>query len=65
MKGYKIHDKNTLCLPRHSSFNIMQTFASLVNTGHNVPESIEITTVYTTKAHRQKWDKGKCVGRNS
>ena len=30
---------------------------------HNMAESIEITTVYTTKAHGLKRDKGKGVGR--
>ena len=59
------NDKNPihLHLPRHSSFMIMHTFADWGNTGHNMAESLEITTVSTTKAHGWKWDKGKGVGR--
>jgi hypothetical protein len=39
------YDKNIVCLPRHSSFTINQTFANWGKTGQNVPESIENTTV--------------------
>ena len=42
---------------------IMHTFADWGNIGQNMAESIEITTVQTTKAHGWKWDKGKGVGR--
>lgn len=38
-------------MPRHSSFMIMHTFADRGNTGQNKAESIENTTVSTTKAH--------------
>ena len=58
------NDKSTLYLPRHSSFMIMHTFADRGNTGQNKAESIENTTVSTTKAHGQNRDKGKGVGRN-
>ena len=58
------YDKSTLHLPRHSSFMIMHTFADRGNTGQNKAESIENTTVSTTKAHGQNRDKGKGVGRN-
>lgn len=43
---------------------IMHTFADWGNTGQNKAESIENTTVSTTKAHGQNRDKGKGVGRN-
>jgi hypothetical protein len=43
---------------------IMHTFAEWGNTGQNMAESIENTTVSTTKAYYNKWDKGKGVGRN-
>lgn len=56
------NDKNTLHLPRHSSFMIMHTFADWGNTGHNMAESLGITTVSTTKAHGRNRDKGKGVG---
>ena len=58
-------DKSFIRLPRHSSFMIMHTFADWGNTGRNMAESIEITTVSTTKAHERNRDKGKGVGRNS
>jgi len=45
------YDKSTLHLPRHSSFMIMHTFADRGNIGQNKAESIENTTVSTTKAH--------------
>ena len=63
-KEFLRHDKNIICLPRHSSFMIMHTFADRCNTGQNKAESIENTTVSTTKAHGQNRDKGKGVGRN-
>ena len=52
-------------MPRHSSFMIMHTFAEWGNTGHNMAESLGITTVSTTKAHGRNRDKGKGVGRIS
>jgi hypothetical protein len=45
------NDKSLIHLPRHSSFMIMHTFADRGNTGQNKAESIENTTVSTTKAH--------------
>lgn len=39
------NDKNTFYLPRQVSCTIMQTFAEWGKVGHNMPESIEITTV--------------------
>ena len=51
MKGYAKYDKSFICLPRHSSFMIMHTFADWGNTGQNMAESLGITTVSTTKAH--------------
>ena len=56
------YDKNIIHLPRHSSFTINHTFANWGNTGHNMAESLGITTVSTTKAHSCKWDEGKGVG---
>ncbi len=54
------NDKNPihLHLPRHSSFMIMHTFADWGNTGQNMAESIENTTVSTTKAHGRNRDEG-------
>ena len=43
---------------------IMHTIVDWGNTGHNMAESLEITTVSTTKAHGRNWDKVKGVGRN-
>ena len=63
-KEFLRHDKNIICLPRHSSFMIMHTFADWGNTGQNMAESLGITTVSTTKAHGRNWDKGKGMGRN-
>ena len=63
-KEFLRHDKNTICMPRHSSFMIMHTFADWGRVRHNRAESIGITTVSTTKAHGQNRNKGKCVGRN-
>lgn len=42
---------------------IMCTFAKLGNIGQNMAESLGNTTVSTTKAHGQNWDKGKYVWR--
>ena len=42
---------------------IMHTIADWGNTGHNMAESLEITTVSTTKAHWKNGNKGKHVGR--
>ena len=50
-KEFLRHDKNTIYLPRHSSFMIMHTFADWGNTGQNMAENLGITTVSTTKAH--------------
>ena len=57
------YNKSTFYLPQHSSFMIMHTFADWGNTGHNMAESLGITTVSTTKAHGRNRDKGKGVGR--
>ena len=64
-QGVLSNDKCVICLPRHSSFMIMHTFADWGNTGQNMAESIVITTVSTTKAHGRNRDKGKGVGRIS
>jgi hypothetical protein len=45
------NDKNTFQLPRHSSFMLMHTFADWGNTWQYMAESLENTTVSTTKAH--------------
>ena len=58
------NDKNIIHLPRHSSFMIMHTFADWGNTGHDMAESIGITTVWTTKVHGRNRDKGKDDGGN-
>ena len=52
-KAYKARNtkKSFLYLPRHSSFTINHTFANLGNTGHNMAQTLVITTVSTTKAH--------------
>ncbi|HCW28125.1 MAG TPA: hypothetical protein DGF66_09885 [Lachnoclostridium sp.] len=39
------NDKNIICLPRHSSFTIMQTFADWGRVRHNRMENLGITTV--------------------
>lgn len=57
-------DKDTFCVPRHSSFMIMHTFADWGRVRHNRAESLGITTVSTTKAHGRNRDKGKGGGRN-
>ena len=62
LEKVKLHDKSALYLPRHSSFMIMHTFADWGNTGHNMAESLGITTVSTTKAHGGNRDEGKGVG---
>ena len=64
-QGVLSNDKCVICLPRHSSFMIMHTFADWGNTGQNMAESIVITTVSTTKAHGRNRDKGKGLGKNS
>ncbi len=64
MENYRYYDKNTFYLPRHSSFMIMHTFADWGNTGQNTAESMENTTVSTTKAQGQNRDKCKGVVRN-
>lgn len=51
--GQGKHDKNPIHLPRYSSFMIIHTFADWGNTRQNKAESIENTTVSTTKAHRE------------
>ena len=43
---------------------IMHIFVDWGNTGHNMAESLGITTVLTTKAHERNRDKCKRVGRN-
>ncbi len=58
-EDYKDYDKNTIHLPRHSSFMIMHTFADWGNARQNMAESLKITTVSTTKAHGLNWDKGE------
>ena len=45
------YDKSIIHLSRHSSFTINHTFANLGNTGHNMAQTLVITTVSTTKAH--------------
>lgn len=57
------NDKDFIHLPRHSSFTIMQDFAKLGRVRHNMSGNRINTTVWTTKAHKQNRDKGKCVGR--
>ena len=64
IKEKQNNDKNTIYLPRHSSYMIMHTFADLGNTGQNMAESLGNTTVSTTKAHGRNRNKGKLVGRN-
>ena len=63
-QGVLSNDKSVICLPRHSSFMIMYTFADWGNTGQNMAESLGNTTVSTTKAHERNRDKCKRVGRN-
>lgn len=62
MEEYRDYDKSAFYLPRHSSFTISHTFAKWGNTGQNMAEYLEITTVLTTKAHGRNRDKGKGVG---
>ena len=64
IKEKQNNDKNTIYLPRHSSYMIMHTFADWGNTGQNMAESLGNTTVSTTKAHGRNRNKGKLVGRN-
>lgn len=63
-QGVLSNDKSVICLPRHSSFMIMHTFADWGNTGQNMAENLGITTGSTTKAHERNRDKCKRVGRN-
>ena len=51
IKEKQNYDKNTIYLQRHSIFMTMHAFADLGNTGQDMAESIENTTVLTTKAH--------------
>ena len=44
-KEFLRHDKNTIYLPRHSSFMIMHTLADWGRVRHNMAESLGITTV--------------------
>ena len=44
-QGETNNDKNTIHLPRHSSFTIMQGFAKWGRVRQNMAESIGITTV--------------------
>ena len=53
MKGYAKYDKSFICLPRHSSFTIMQDFAKWGNIGHNKADELNDTTDLTTKG--QGW----------
>ena len=64
-RKYWKYEKNQdfIYLPRHSSFTIMQDFAKLGRVRHNMSGNRINTTVWTTKAHKQNRDKGKCVGR--
>ena len=48
------YEENSVYLPWHSSFMIMHTFVDRGNIGQNKAESIENTTVSTTKAHGGK-----------
>ena len=50
-QGVLSNDKCVICLPRHSSFMMMHTFADWGRVRHNRAESRGITTVSTTKAH--------------
>lgn len=50
-QGVLSNDKCVICLPRHSSFMMMHTFADWGRVRHNRAESLGITTVSTTKAH--------------
>ena len=61
-QGVLSNDRSVICLPRHSSFMIMHTFADWGNTGQNMAESIGNTTVSTTKAHGRIGMKAKGVG---
>ena len=59
IKEKRNNDKNTIHLPRHSSFMILHIFADGGNTGQNMAGSFGITTVSTTKAHGRNRDEGK------
>ena len=45
MKGIVKYDESTICLSRQVSFTIMQDFAKWGRVGHNMAESLGITTV--------------------
>lgn len=47
-----MYDTSTFCLPRHSSFMIMHTFAEWGNTGQNKADGKSDTTDLTTKGAR-------------
>ena len=51
-QGVLSNDKSVICLPRHSSFMIMHTFADWGNTGQNKAEGKGDTTDLTTDGAR-------------
>ena len=51
-QGVLSNDKCVICLPRHSSFMIMHTFADWGNTGQNKAEGKGDTTDLTTDGAR-------------
>ena len=51
-QGVLRHDKNIICVPRHSSFTIMQEFVKWGNTGQNKADGKSDTTDLTTKGAR-------------
>lgn len=53
------YDSCTICMSRHVSFTINQTFAKWGNTGHKMPETLINTTISTTKAHAGMLGKAK------
>ena len=56
----KNYDKDIICVPRHSSFTIMQGSANLGIVRQNMEENLANTTIPTTKAHGNKveqWEK--------
>ena len=53
IKEGKYNDKSIIHLPRQVSLTINHTFVNLGKTGHNMAESLGITTVWTTKARDQ------------
>lgn len=64
MKGYIQDDKNTFCVPRHSSSTTMQTFVKWGRVGQYVAGSRIDTTILTTKKQVDNLNKGKCFRRN-